>query len=644
MSKDIKLGIVIDQRGNASKGIKGLLASLGGFLVLKDGLEALGGAIADSVGKASELSAQMSTIGARSNATAGEVENLKDLVSDLALDPKLKVSAFEAAAAIEELAAGGVAIEDIMTGAAAGTVALANAVGGDFGQAAEVAASSMAIFGVEAEDMTSVVNGVTAVVVASKFDLNDYALALAQAGGAAQTSGVEMEDFNTALAAISPLFASGSDAGTSFKTFLQRMVPDTKPAIGAMKELGIITEEAGNRFFDADGSLKSMAEISGILDEALSGLSEEQRNSALQTIFGTDAMRAAVGLMKEGEAGFTALQATMAKTSGADAAAMMMDNLAGDTEILRGQVEGLQISYGDKLLPALRNLAGFTSDYLAEKGPAFVESFASLSIKVLDVAQVALPQLIEKTAAFSDLLSARLTPDMTSMNASLDKISLALGLSSGAVDVLDLAFGALELVIIPTTIALDGLAAVLVVLAGATTDVSRAVEIVKKLWADWEAIVSSDSTRPAVVAVKALSDGVRQLLNPIGAVINAWNNLKKAWQSAMDGIPDAFMPGSPTPFEIGLRGIAAATSDIGRKAPAAFTGFAGKGGVGSAPLAPALAAAPGALAGAGAGGSFVINFTYSPVISLADRFEAQNVLAPFIAEGVRAALAKKVGR
>jgi hypothetical protein len=39
--------------------------------------------------------------------------------------------------------------------------------------------------------------------------------------------------------------------------------------------------------------MKSMSDISQLLHDSLSGLSDEQKNSALNTIFGTDAMRAA---------------------------------------------------------------------------------------------------------------------------------------------------------------------------------------------------------------------------------------------------------------------------------------------------------------------------------------------------------------
>ena len=48
-----------------------------------------------------------------------------------------------------------------------------------------------------AEDMQGAVDSIAAVTVNSKFDINDYALALAQGGAAAQIAGLSMEEFNT---------------------------------------------------------------------------------------------------------------------------------------------------------------------------------------------------------------------------------------------------------------------------------------------------------------------------------------------------------------------------------------------------------------------------------------------------------------
>ena len=96
-----------------------------------------------------------------------------------------------------------------------------------------------------------------------------------------------------------------------------------------------MTKDGANQFFDANGKLKSMGEIAGLLQTSLKGLSDEQKNQALSTIFGTDAMRAAVGLAQQGADGFANLNKQIEGTSAADQAKTRLDNLAGSFEQLK---------------------------------------------------------------------------------------------------------------------------------------------------------------------------------------------------------------------------------------------------------------------------------------------------------------------
>lgn len=333
----------------------------------------------DSVNAAADMEAQLSNIGAVLGATKDEIAPLATLIKDLGLNPNLKVSATEAADAIEMLARNGLNMTQILEGAAEATVLLANSTGADFATAANIGTDAMAIFKIEASDMMQAVNGITGVTVSSKFGIEDYALALAQAGGVAAASGVEFDDFNTAIAAISPLFASGSDAGTSFKVMLQRLVPASGPAAEAMADLGIIAADGSNQFFDAAGNLKSMADIASILQTALGPLSEEQRNQALSTIFGTDAMRAAVAMMDLGGQGFAELQATMSQTDALESAAMRMDNLSGAMEILEGIIDTVKLSFGQALLPVIRAVVDGLILFANEQMPVIEAAFTRLS-------------------------------------------------------------------------------------------------------------------------------------------------------------------------------------------------------------------------------------------------------------------------
>lgn len=342
-----------------ASGIRNITSSLA-FL----GREAMG-----AINASASLSASISNIGAVSNASTADLARIKDLVNQLGIDPHLKVNATEAASAIQMLAKNGIKLPDILGGAARYTVLLANSTGADFAVAADVMSSAMAQFGMSAKDVGQAVNGITAVTTNSKLDINDYQLAIAQAGGVAASSGVEFEDFNTTIAAIAPLFGSGSDAGTSFKTFLQRLIPQSRDAASMMQQLGLMTADGTNQFFNANGELKDQAEIVGLLNRSFKGLSEEQKINAMSTIFGTDAMRAAAAMADMTEEQYRNLQKTMRQTDAEKSAAIRMDNLAGDMEIFSGTMEAMTTLVGERFQPVLRGMFQELSPIVAEIAP-----------------------------------------------------------------------------------------------------------------------------------------------------------------------------------------------------------------------------------------------------------------------------------
>lgn len=425
------------KRSTSPSGGMGKMASLlSGGLVAAAGaaVAAIGGvavAIVSSTQKAADLEAQMGGIAAVMGKTKEEVAPLKDLILQLGIDPKLKVNATEAANAIEMLGRNGLTMSQIMDGAARNTVLLANATGADFGTAADIATDVMSLFNIEAKDMGQAVNGITSVVNNSKFSINDYKLALAQGGGVATLAGVEFDDFNTTIAAISSQFDSGSDAGTSLKTMLQRIIPQSNDAADKMRKLGLFTGltesefdklngkidkqrqkiinldpesknykdnlanlttelqsmeaqliKGNNAFFDQDGNLRSMSEISEELKVATKDLSDEQLNNAMSTIFGSDAVRAAAAIARLGKKDFDDLKSTMGNTSAEDAAATRVDNLKGSMEILSGIVETLQLRIGEKFIPVFRRMVDAFSGFLEGNSDRIVEFFDGMTPKL----------------------------------------------------------------------------------------------------------------------------------------------------------------------------------------------------------------------------------------------------------------------
>jgi TP901 family phage tail tape measure protein len=265
------------------------------------------------------------------------------------MGPQVGRSAKEAADGIETLALAGMSARDILDGGLAQTLRLAAANAADLGQSAAVVTDVMAQFGKSAGDLEPVVNQITGALDASKLGFNDFKDAIAQGGGGAGAAGVSFEDFNTALAGTAALFGSGSDAGTSFKTFITTLTPKSKEAAEIMKRLGL-------DFYDATGKMKDLADISEMLREKLGNLSDRSRTKVLTEIFGADAMRTAIGLMRLGGRAFEDLQKTIGETVAGEKLAIQLQGVEESAGRLSDAFDQLKIALGETGI-----LAAFTA-------------------------------------------------------------------------------------------------------------------------------------------------------------------------------------------------------------------------------------------------------------------------------------------
>ncbi len=161
---------------------------------------------------------------------------------------------------------------------------------------------------------------------------------------------MSFDDFTGTIAAVASGFQSGSDAGTSLKTFIQSLVPASDNAAAAMEAIGFSA-------YDAAGNMKSMEDIAQNLQDGLAGLSEEQKNYTLKTIFGSDASRIAGLMAEQGAKGIKKMKDTIANTDAEEQAKIRMDNLSGSWEKLMGTVDVIAVNVGaalgDYLRPAI---------------------------------------------------------------------------------------------------------------------------------------------------------------------------------------------------------------------------------------------------------------------------------------------------
>ena len=355
---------------------------------------------------------QMSEVAAASDATGATLERLRDAALDAGAATAF--SASEAATAQTELLKAGISTADVLGGALRGSLDLAAAGTLDLGRAAEISAAAMTVFKLSGRDVGRIADIFAAGANKSAADVEGLAQALDQSGLVAAQFGLTLEDTVGVLAQMAQAGLKGSDAGTSLKTALQRMVPQSVEARETMAALGIEMFDASGRFIGLEGAAEQ-------LKRGLGRLSQEQRAQALQTIFGQDAIRAATILYEGGGRAAAEWRRNVDDAGAAsETAAKKLDNLSGDLEALGGSIETALIRSGSSANGVLR--------FMAQQATGVVNAVSSLPGPVqatgTAIAGIAGPTLLAAGAVGS------LVPKIQTARTSLEGLGAAGNLAS----------------------------------------------------------------------------------------------------------------------------------------------------------------------------------------------------------------------
>lgn len=331
---------------------------------------AIGGGIGFAVKKAAEFEQALANVKAVTGSSAKEMEQLKKLA--LETGTQFGYGATESANGIGELIKAGVSMKDVINGGLKGALTLAAAGELEMGEAAAIASTALNSFQKDGLDVSQVADILAGAANASATDVREMQMGLSQAAAVASGAGMSFQDTATALAVFAQNGLKGSDAGTSLKTMLNTLQPSTKEQTKLFQELGLMTKDGSNAFYDANGNLKSLDQIAGLLQKSMSGLSAAQRQQAMKTLFGTDAMRASNILFKEGAQGVTKMKAAMGNVSAEDVARDKLNSFNGALKKLKASFDTFMIAIGDNLVPLLKGLASVVqkvTDYFNNLSP-----------------------------------------------------------------------------------------------------------------------------------------------------------------------------------------------------------------------------------------------------------------------------------
>ncbi|MEB8730685.1 phage tail tape measure protein [Bacillus cereus] len=560
----------LEQQGNRLLNFGNRMESLGNHLqnagmqigmVFGGMTYAIGRGLKSAVEESMNFEQQMANIKAVSGATGQEMSKLSELAVKYGEDTKY--SSVEAGKGIEELIKAGVSLTDIINGGLEGALNLAAAGELELGEAAEIASTALNAFKKDGLSVTDAANLLAGVANASATDVHELKYGLSASAAVAAGAGMTFKDTATALAVFAQNGLKGSDAGTSLKTMLMRLNPSTKEAYNKMADLGLITYNAqagfdflvkngvtpasrsvgdievalekyvmqtegvtkwndkcdttfrelatssaflSSKFYDQQGKIQSLEHISGILKESMKDLTDQQRSMALETLFGSDAVRGATILFNEGSQGVNKMYTEMSKVTALETANTKMNTLKGRIEQLSGAFDTMKKTIGDALAPVVSAfVAGLQK---------LVDGFNSL------------PGPVQKAIAITGGIVLALTAVATAIGvvlatfgmiaSGIGSLSLALasvggiaGVAAGAVGFLGSAIGLLFGPVGLVAAALIGTGVVAYKAYQKATEDS--IASVDRFATNTEGKVSS-STKKVLGEYFKLSDGIRQKL------------------------------------------------------------------------------------------------------------------------------------
>ena len=314
------------------------------------------GAGAAVVGVAAKFESAMSEVAAISGASGDELQALTDKAQEMGATTKF--SASESAAALKYMAMAGWDTEAMLNGIN-GVMQLAAASGEDLASTSDIVTDAMTAFGLSADQSTRFAD-----VLAQTANRSNTSVALMgetfkYVAPVAGALGYSIEDASVAIGLMANSGIKGSQAGTSLKNVLTNLAKPTDTIAWYMDRLNIsLTDSAGN--------VKPLNQLLNEMRDGFNGLTEAEKAEYAAGIAGKEGMSGLLAIVNSSQADFDNLTEAINNSSGAaqNVADVMMDNLGGQLTILKSTLEGIAISFGNILLPAVKKVVESLQNFL----------------------------------------------------------------------------------------------------------------------------------------------------------------------------------------------------------------------------------------------------------------------------------------
>lgn len=332
--------------------------------IVTKGITAAGLAVAAfgvaSIKMAADFDEQMSTVQANSGATSAQLGQLREAA--LQAGASTVYTASESAGAINDLAKAGMSVSDILSGGLTASLNLAAAGQMNVGDAAEYMSQALTMFHLSGKDATSTADALAAGADKAVGNVSDFGDALNNCGVMANSFGMNLQETVGVLGLFAQNGIVGAEAGTQLNSMLMRLAHPAADAESTMKELGISTH-------DASGKFVGMSNLAGQLHDKLGKLTDQQRQEAEATIFGSYAIKGAGIIMDAGKSGVDKWTKAVSDSGfAAQQASNKTNNLKGDLKMLESATQSAMTKIGEGAQGPLRKFAQGITDLITDFG------------------------------------------------------------------------------------------------------------------------------------------------------------------------------------------------------------------------------------------------------------------------------------
>ena len=301
-----------------------------------------------SVKIAADFEGAMSKVSAVSGATGTELDALSEKARQMGATTRF--SASEAAEAMNYMAMAGWKTEDMLSGIE-GVMNLAAASGEDLATTSDIVTDALTAFGLSAADSGHFADVLAAASSNANTNVSMMGETFKYCAPIAGALGFSVEDTAEAIGLMANAGIKGSQAGTSLRTIMNNLSSDVKICGANIGEVTIATT-------NADGSMRDLSDILADCRVAFAGLTESEQAAAAESLVGKNAMSGFLALMNAGEGDINKLSSAIQNCNGTakNMADTMNNNLEGQLAMLKSALEELAISFGEILLPAVKNI------------------------------------------------------------------------------------------------------------------------------------------------------------------------------------------------------------------------------------------------------------------------------------------------